>query len=208
MDLVRGKARFVGDIQFPDMLHASFVRSPHAHARIDSIDKRAALELPGVLAVLTSHDIRGIAESDRLHVALPDRTYKQQRDRFILATDETVHVGEAIAMVLATDSYIAEDAAALVEVQFGLLPVVSDCRAALEANAPRVHSAAPDNLVAAFATGYGDVDAAFAGAAHVVKDSYCCIVAARTRWSAAAASRLTMKSRIRSRYGARRRHPL
>ena len=172
MDLVRGKARFVGDIRFPDMLHASFVRSPHAHARIDSIDRRAALELPGVVAVLTSHDIRGIAESDRLHVALPDRTYKQQRDRFILATDETVHVGEAIAMVLATDAYIAEDAAALVEVQFGLLPVVSDCRAALEANAPRVHSAAPDNLVAAFATGYGDVDAAFAGAAHVVKDSY------------------------------------
>src|SRR5215510_14204646 len=172
MDLVRGKARFVGDIQFPDMLHASFVRSPHAHARIDSIDRRAALELPGVVAVLTSHDIRGIAESDRLHVALPDRTYKQQRDRFILATDETVHVGEAIAMVLATDAYIAEDAAALVEVQFGLLPVVSDCRTALEANAPRVHSAAPDNLVAAFATGYGDVDAAFAGAAHVVKESY------------------------------------
>src|SRR5262249_8090008 len=172
MDLVRGKARFVGDIQFPDMLHASFVRSPHAHARIDPIDKRAALELPGVVAVLTSHDIRGIAESDRLHVALPDRTYKQQRDRFILATDETVHVGEAIAMVLATDAYIAEDAVALVGLQFELLPAVSDCRAALEANAPRVHSAAPDNLVAAFATGYGDVDAAFAGAAHVVKDSY------------------------------------
>src|SRR5215467_1970107 len=84
MDLVRGKARFVGDIQFPDILLASFVRSPHAHARIDSIDRRAALELPGVVAVLTSHDIRGIAESDRLHVALPDRTYKQQRDRLFL----------------------------------------------------------------------------------------------------------------------------
>src|SRR5215475_11005588 len=99
VDLVRGKARFVGDIQFPHMLHASFVRSPHAHARIDSIDKSAALEMPGVVAVLTSHDIRGIAKSDRLDVALPDRTYKQRRDRLILATDETVHVGEALAMV-------------------------------------------------------------------------------------------------------------
>src|SRR5262249_61698285 len=81
-------------------------------------------------------------------------------------------VGEAIAMVLATDAYIAEDAAALVEVQFGLLPAVSDCRTALEPMAPRVHRDAPDNLVAVFATGYGDVDTAFAGAAHVVKESY------------------------------------
>ena len=164
MDLVRGKARFVGDIQFPDMLHASFVRSPHAHARIDSIDKSAALELPGVVVVLTNRDIRAIAESDRLDVALPDRSYRQRRDRFILATNETVHVGEAIAMVLATDAYVAEDAAALVELRCGLLPAVSDCRTALEPTAPRVHSDAPDNLVAAFATGYGDVDAAFAGA--------------------------------------------
>ena len=53
-ELLCGKARFVGDMQFPDMLHASFVRSPHAHARIDSIDKSAALELPGVVAVLTT----------------------------------------------------------------------------------------------------------------------------------------------------------
>ena len=74
MDLVRGKARFVGDIQFPDMLHACFVRSPHAHARIGSIDKRAALESPGVVAVLTSQDIRGIAKSDRLDVALVEVT--------------------------------------------------------------------------------------------------------------------------------------
>src|SRR5215813_14388606 len=150
MDLVRGKARFVGDIQFPDMLHASFVRSPHAHARIDPIDKRAALELPGVVAVLTSHDIRGIAESDRLHVALPDRNYKQQRDRAILAADETVHVGEAIAMVLATDAYVAEDGAALVDVQFDLLPAVSDCRAALAPGVPPVHRDAADNLAATF----------------------------------------------------------
>jgi carbon-monoxide dehydrogenase large subunit len=75
-------------------------------------------------------------------------------------------------MVLATDAYVAEDAAALVGLQFGLLPAVSDCRAALKPKAPRVHSDAPDNLVAAFTTGYGDVDAAFAGAAHVVKESY------------------------------------
>ena len=171
-DLLCGKARFVADIKIPGMLHASFVRSPHAHARIVAIDTRSALALPGVVAVLTSNDIRAVAQSDRLAVALPDRVYRQQRDRPILAADETVHVGEAIAMVLATDAYVAEDGTGLVEVQFELLPVVSDCRAALKPGAPPVHSGAADNLVAAFTTGYGDVDAAFAAAAHVVKDSY------------------------------------
>jgi aerobic carbon-monoxide dehydrogenase large subunit len=171
-DLLCGKARFVADIKLPGMLHASFVRSPHAHARIISIDTRAARDLPGVVAVLTANDIRPVAKTDRLVVALPDRTYKQQRDRVILAADETVHVGEAVAMVLAADAYVAEDGAGLVEVQFELLPAVSDARAALAPDAPPVHSGASDNLVAAFTTGYGDVEAAFAGAAHVIKESF------------------------------------
>jgi carbon-monoxide dehydrogenase large subunit len=171
-DLLCGRARFVADIKMPGMLHASFVRSPHAHAKIVAIDKAAALKLPGVVAVLTGSDIRAVAPNDRLVVALPDRTYKQQRDRPILAADETVHVGEAIAMVLATDAYVAEDGAALVEVQCEMLPAVSDARAALAPDAPPVHSGAADNLVAAFTTGYGDVDAAFARAADVIKDSF------------------------------------
>jgi aerobic carbon-monoxide dehydrogenase large subunit len=171
-DLLCGTARFVADINIPGMLHASFVRSPHAHARIVSIDPRAARELPGVAAVLTADDIRAVAKTDRLVVALPDQTYKQQRNRVILAADETVHVGEAIAMVLATDAYVAEDGAGLVDVQFELLPAVSDARAALAPDAPRVHSDASDNLVAAFTTGYGDVEAAFAGATHVIKESF------------------------------------
>jgi aerobic carbon-monoxide dehydrogenase large subunit len=171
-DLLCGKGRFVADIKMPSMLHASFVRSPHAHAKIVAIDKRAALDVPGVVAVLTSSDIRAVTPNDRLVVALPDRNYKQQRDRPILAADETVHVGEAIAMVLATDAYVAEDGAGLVEIEFALLPAASDARAALVPDAPTVHLAATDNLVAAFTTGYGDVDAAFACAAHVINDSY------------------------------------
>jgi aerobic carbon-monoxide dehydrogenase large subunit len=171
-DLLCGKARFVADIKMPDMLHACFVRSPHAHARIVAIDTRAARELPGVVAVLTSNDIRTIAKTDRLVVALPDRTFTQQRHRPILAAEETVHVGEAIAMVLATDAYVAEDGAGLVDVQFEMLPVVSDARAALASDAPPVHSGATDNVVAAFTTGYGDVEAAFAGAMYVIKESF------------------------------------
>ncbi len=170
--LLCGKAHFVADIRLPGMLHAAFVRSPHAHAKVVSVDKNRALALPGVVAVLTCDDLRAVTTNDRLVVALPDRTYMQQRDRCILVSDETVHVGEAIAMVVATDAYIAEDAAGLVEIEFELLKAVSDCRTALEHDAPRVHSDATDNLVAAFTTGYGDVDAAFAGAAHIVKETY------------------------------------
>jgi len=171
-DLLCGKARFVADIKIPGMLHACFVRSPHAHARIVRIDPRAARELPGVVAVLTAADIRAVAKADRLVVALPDRSYRQQRDRLILAADETVHVGEAIAMVLASDPYVAEDAAGLVEVQFEPLPAAGDCRATLAPGAPPVHHGASDNLAAAFTTGYGDVAAAFARAAHVIKESF------------------------------------
>jgi aerobic carbon-monoxide dehydrogenase large subunit len=171
-DLLCGQARFAADIRLPGTLHAAFVRSPHAHARIVSIKKRGALALPGVVAVLTGEDMRAVATTNRLAVALPDRTYTQQRDRCILATEETVHVGEAIAVVIAADPYVAEDAAGLVEVAFEPLAAASDCRAALAPGAPRVHSDAANNLVAAFTSAYGDVDAAFAGAAHVFKESY------------------------------------
>jgi carbon-monoxide dehydrogenase large subunit len=171
-DLLRGSARFVADIRLPGMLHAAFVRSPHAHARIVSIDASAALALPGVAAVLTAEDLKTLTTTNRLVVALPDKTYKQQRDRFILADGETVYVGEAIAMVIASDAYIAEDAAGLVEIDYDLLPAAGDCRAALKADAPLVHSDGTHNVAAAFASAYGDIDAAFARAAHVVEDSF------------------------------------
>jgi aerobic carbon-monoxide dehydrogenase large subunit len=114
--------------------------------------------------VLTAADIRAVTTTDRLAVALPDRTYRQRRDRLILAADETVYVGETVAMVVATDAYLAEDGAGLVEVEYESLPAASDCRQALAAGAPPVHGDAADNLAAAFTSSYGDVDAAFAKA--------------------------------------------
>lgn len=170
--LVRGGARFVADIRLPGMLRAAFVRSPHPHARLAAIDKAAALALPGVAAVMTADDLKGLTTTNRLAVALPDKTYRQQRDRFILADGETVHVGEAIAVVVAADAYVAEDAAALVEIDYDVLPAAGDCRAALSAGAPPVHSEAAHNLVADFSSAYGDVERAFAQAAHVVEASF------------------------------------
>ena len=169
---LRGQGRYVDDIRLPGMLHAAFVRSPHAHAAIRGIDKRAALALPGVRAVLTLADLRPYLRNERLVVGLPSPSYKQQRDRPALAGDEVVHVGEPVAIVVADDRYLAEDAAALVAVIYEPLPAVADCRAALEPGASPAHRDAPHNLLAEFSMGYGDVDRAFAGAPHVFRESF------------------------------------
>jgi carbon-monoxide dehydrogenase large subunit len=169
--LLRGIAQFVDDIHLPGMLHAAFVRSPLGHAAIRGIDAAAARASAGVHAVLTRADLRPHLLSEYLTVGLPSPSYKQEVDRPALAGDEVAHVGEPVAIVVAESRYLAEDAAALVEVDYEELPAVADCRAALKPGAPRVHRNGPHNLVAAFEMGYGDVAAAFAGAAHVFRES-------------------------------------
>jgi len=169
--LLRGNARFVDDIVLPNMLHAAFVRSPHGHAAIRAIEKKAALALSGVHAVLVRDDLVPYMRNERLVVGLPSSSYKQDLNRPALAIGEVVYVGEPVAIVVAEDRYIAEDAAALVEVDYDPLPAVCDCRAALAPGAPVVHRGAPHNLLAEFRMGYGDADAAFAKAAHVFRES-------------------------------------
>lgn len=170
--LLSGRGRFIGDIRLDGMLYAAFLRSPHAHARIRSIDVSRAMALPGVHAVLTAADLRKYVATDRLVVALPDKAYRQQRDRPILAGEETVYVGEPIAIAIAETSYLAEDAVASIDVDFEPLPAAADCREALREGAPVAHADDTDNLIAAFVTAYGDVDAAFARAPHVFRDSF------------------------------------
>ena len=169
--LLTGTARFVDDITLPGMAEAAFVRSPHGHAAIRGIDKTAALDRPGIHAVLTLDDLMPHLVTERLVVGLPSPAYKQERDRPALAANEVVHVGEPVAIVIADDRYIAEDAAALVEVDYDPLPAVSDCREGLADGAPLAHKDAPGNLLAEFKLEYGDVDGAFAKAAHVFKES-------------------------------------
>jgi carbon-monoxide dehydrogenase large subunit len=170
-ELLVGKARFVDDIHLPGMLHAAFVRSPHGHAAIRGIDKSAALALRGVHAVLTRADVMPHLRTEHLVVGLPSASYKQDLNRPVLAGDEAVHVGQAVAIVVADSRYIAEDAAARVEVDWQALPPASDCRKALAEGAPKVHRSSPHNLLAEFNMGYGDVEAAFAKAAHVFRES-------------------------------------
>ena len=170
--LLRGKGRFIDDLHLPGMLEAAFVRSPHAHALVKGIRKDAALALPGVHAVLTREDVLPCLRNELMIVGLPSKDYKQDLNRPALAGGEAVHVGQPVAIVVADNRYIAEDAAALVEVDWEPLPAVSDCRVALASGAPTAHRRSPHNLLAEFPMGYGDVDAAFAKAKHVFKESF------------------------------------
>jgi carbon-monoxide dehydrogenase large subunit len=172
-DLLQGKGRFVDDIHLPGMLHAAFVRSPFGHAAVKSIDKTAALAVPGVHAVLTRDDLLPYLKNERIVVGLPSPAYRQMRDRPALAGDEVVHVGEPVAAVIATSRYIAEDATALVDVDYDPLPTMGDPRAALVEGAALVHRDAQHNLLAEFDMGYGDIDKAFATpGAHVFRERF------------------------------------
>jgi len=170
--LLRGKGRFIDDLHMPGMLEAAFVRSPYAHALVLAIRKDAALAIEGVHAVLVRDDLLPYLRNEYMVVGLPSKDYKQDLNRPALPADEAVHVGQPVAMVIADNRYIAEDAAALVEVDWGPLAAVGDCKAALSADAPKAHRGSPHNLLAEFIMGYGDVDARFAAAKHVFKEQY------------------------------------
>jgi carbon-monoxide dehydrogenase large subunit len=165
--LLRGRGRFVDDIALPGVWHAAFVRSPHPHALIKGVDKTAALAVPGVHAVLTLDDLTPVLAERRMvrhsNSGMPlDKAWP-----FALANGEVSYVGEPVAMVVADDRYIAEDAAALVMVDYEPLPFVADVRTAKD-SAP-VRRELTSNIITTYKVAFGDVDAAFAKAAHVFK---------------------------------------
>lgn len=162
--LVTGKGRYVDDIGDDRTLHAAFVRSPHARARIRDIDPYEAYEVEGVLAVYTWDDLAGpTAEPLPLLIPHPDLTHP--RTGYALARDAVNHVGEAIAMVVATDRYVAEDAAALVKVDYEVLKPVVGLRKAAAAE-ELVYDDVPGNAAAVSTQAYGDAAAAVADAPH------------------------------------------
>ena len=162
--LLRGAGRFVDDIRFPDMLHAAFVRSPLAHARLHRLDVTAARALPGVHAVFTYEDVRAVVVTDRIPAALPSGMIRFHVDPPYLAHGEVCYVGEPIAVVIADSRRIAEDAARLVEPDLDPLPAVVDPRGGIAAGSAKARLECPDNLVAQAVINYGDVAAAFAHA--------------------------------------------
>ncbi len=158
--LVAGRGAYAGDINFPHQLHMRIVRSAHAHGRIASIDAVAARALPGVFAVWTSADIAEVPPIDFREGSIPALDpYRQP----VLAKTHVRYVGEPVAAVFAADPYVAEDAADLVAVEIEELPPLLDAQAAPVEFAPGHSSEAT-----IIRQGYGDVDAVFRSAAHVV----------------------------------------
>lgn len=169
--LVTGHGRFVDDIEPQGVLHASFVRTPLAHARVVSVDADAARALPGVHAVITPDELPDLIAADRLPLLVPNPAIRHPITQEPLVGTEVRYVGEPVAMVLADDRYIAEDAAEQVLVDYEeLAPVADLLRAASEDTV--AHSDREDNLAALIEVGYGDVGVAFADAAHVVTATY------------------------------------
>ena len=171
--LLTGRGRFIDDIERARQVHAWIVRSPHAHARIVSIETADAAAMPGVVAVLTHGDLEadGVAPlSEPNGVTGRDGETTINVDHPLLARDRAMHVGDPVAMVVARTRRIAQDAAEQVIIDYEELDVVVDGRAAVEAGAPQLWPPAPGNVALDWEGGdAGAADAAFARAAHVTR---------------------------------------
>ena len=175
---LRGEGRYVDDIKLPRMLHAAFVRSPYAHARITSIRTDAAGRLPGVAHVLTFADLERWMKPLPLFGAIPPglaarvAVSMRQIGQLPMCRDEARHVGEIVAMVLASSRAVAEDGCELVEVDYEPLPVLADVIAAGEPGAPVLYPEWGDNVALSFKTGFGDVEAALRQAQARVRERF------------------------------------
>jgi carbon-monoxide dehydrogenase large subunit len=168
--LLRGRGCFIDDIHIPGLLHASFVRSPHAHAAIRAIDTQPASALPGIHAVLTLDDLTGVMRHRRMKRHSNSGTALDMVWPFALADREVSYVGEAVAIVIGDSRYVTEDAAALVQVDYDPLEPALDCRVSTGSSGPRVRSELPSNTVASYRIDYGSIDEAIARAAHVFRE--------------------------------------
>jgi CO/xanthine dehydrogenase Mo-binding subunit len=163
--LIVGAGRYVDDIG-AGAYAAAFVRSPVAHARVLDIDVTAALDVEGLLAIYTYEDLAGpLAEP--LPVLIPHPQLTAPRTGYPLVKDVAHHVGEPVVMVVATDRYVAEDAAALIAVRYEELPVVVGVDAA-RAAVHAVHPDVPDNVAARYGQQTGDVEQALAASRHTL----------------------------------------
>ncbi len=158
---VSGRLKYAGDMTMPGMLHVQVLRSPHAHARIVSIDTSVAEAMEGVAAVITSADVPG---EDGFGVFVNDQP--------IMARDKVRYVGEAVAAVAAEDPLIAKRALSSINVVYEPLPAVYDPDEALRAGAPVLHDYAPDNVTKHIPIRVGDVDKGFAESDLVVEETY------------------------------------
>ena len=164
-----GKGKYIDDVEMADMLHAAILRSPHAHARVTSIDASQALAIPGVWAIYTFDDIAHLAKT------IPVRVFELEGlDRFLqypLARDKVRYVGEPVAVAVAESRYVAEDALDAIQVDYEPLPAVADIDQGLK-DQVLVHEDNGTNLAGQTVISTGDTDAAFAAAEYTRKEKF------------------------------------
>ena len=163
--LIQGLAHYVDDIKLPDTLHAVFLRSIYAHAKIKSIDTSAAQKLPGVVAIYTGKDVSQKIGPVPCAGALPDLKTPDHR---VLATNKVYFVGHPVAVVVAENRYIAKDAADLIQVDYQELPVVLDEEKGAQGG-PVIHEQFGTNIAYKLTAGEGDVEAALKSADKVIR---------------------------------------
>jgi len=164
--LIQGLAHYVDDLELPGMLHAGFVRSPHAHARIKSVDTSKAQSAPGVVAVFTAEDFRGQIGIVPCAAALPGL---KGAPRPVLAIGRVRFVGDAVAVVVAADRYSLCDALDLVDVDYEPLTPVVDPEKAISKGAPVIHEPNADNVSFRWELPGGDIKKAFKQADKVIR---------------------------------------
>jgi len=178
--LVRGEGRYVDDVDFPALAFAAFVRSPYAHARIKSIDTAEALRAPGVLAVLSAADMQAAGVGNiAMHIPMSGRggATLVVPKRPPLADERVMHVGQAVAVIVAENARAAEEAAELVAVDYEELDSVVDLREAMAAGAPQLWPGAPSNIALDWPglvtdeANAAEVERIMASAAHVARVS-------------------------------------
>jgi aerobic carbon-monoxide dehydrogenase large subunit len=169
--LLTGRANWTDNMKLPGMLHVAVLRSPYAHAKITNVDVSGALEQPGVVVAFTGEDL-----ADEWVVGIPCGWPVTEDinipNHWPIARDEVNHVGEGVAVVVATDRYRAQDALELVAVDYEPLEVAVDVEAALKDGAPLVHEEFGTNECYTWALGTGDIEAAFSKADVVAKGRY------------------------------------
>src|SRR5919108_4497711 len=155
--LLTGEARYLDDIQLPGMVYAAILRSPYAHAKIKGINKDKAAKVPGVITILTGEDFKDLPALPCAWLAEAGRIQNNVNTPRVLEIDRVTHVGMGVAVVVAEDRYIAEDALNLIEVDYEPLPVVVDAEKTTHPGAPQIHENAPNNIC--FDWSVGDKDA-------------------------------------------------
>ena len=171
---VTGKAKYTGDLVIPGMVEGKFLRSQYAHARIRSINTTIAEAVPGVIAVITSHDFTDIS---------PYMGRGKYKDQPIVATDRTLFAGQPIAAVAAVDAATDEEAVGRIEVDYEELPAVIEIEEAIADGAPRIHSFADRNICFKCDLVKGDVEKGFAESDLVTEDILNFPWSITTRWS-------------------------